>query len=56
MPNFPELKTSRLLSDEEMTELKGGADPCRKGCQHSCINGCSDSCTPGNKTTTPTQG
>ena len=43
MAKFPELKTARLLSEEEMLELKGGADNCSQSCKNSCVT-CSTSC------------
>lgn len=41
---FPQLKTVKILSDEEMRNLTGGRKTCKKG----CIDGCKSSCKPGN--------
>jgi hypothetical protein len=49
MVNFPELKTARLLSEEEMSEINGGAVPCSSGCKDGCYSGCLSSCKPGSK-------
>jgi hypothetical protein len=46
MKNFPEIKTAKILSENEMSVIRGGS------CE-SCTNGCKDSCKlacqPGNK-------
>jgi len=45
--NFPNLKTARLLNDEEMLDLRGGA--CNCGCKSGCSSSCKSGCSPGNK-------
>lgn len=43
------LSTSRVLSEKEMAEFRGGAQPCKNGCRDGCINSCLPGCCSGNK-------
>jgi natural product precursor len=46
MKKFPELKTAKYLSDNEMSIIRGGScDSCTNGCKEACKS----SCQPSNK-------
>lgn len=50
MNNFPELKSARLLSENEMLELHGGGKvtpTCSFSCRDGCNAGCLSACKPG---------
>ena len=38
-----------MLSEKEMPEFRGGAQPCKDGCIESCKVACSPGWRPGNK-------
>ncbi|MDO4728035.1 MAG: hypothetical protein Q4B43_03400 [Bacteroidota bacterium] len=44
---FPNLKTARVLNEEEMLRFRGGA--CNSGCKSGCSSSCKTGCSPGNK-------
>lgn len=43
------LNSARVLSEKEMAEFRGGAQPCKDGCKESCKVACSPGCRSGNK-------
>jgi hypothetical protein len=46
MKTFPELKTAKILSENEMSVLRGGS--C-SSCTNGCLEACKLSCKGGNK-------
>lgn len=43
------LNSARVLSEKEMAEFRGGAQPCKNGCRDGCINSCLPGCRSVNK-------
>ena len=54
MNKFANLSTARQLTDEEMLELRGGAQGC-ESCKPGCSDGCKTACKPGNMNGTGTK-
>jgi bacteriocin-like protein len=46
MKKFPELKTAKYLSDNEMSAINGGS--CNS-CTNGCLTACKSACQQGNK-------